>query len=99
MSPGALKSAILRVGTTGQGRVAQLGEHGVRNAGVVGSNPISSTIPKDLRIVPPFTLRNRANYPLTKGNTSTPGPFVLVFEWREEYRGHYDSPLLPVPPG
>ena len=27
------------------GRVAQLGEHGVRNAGVVGSNPISSTIP------------------------------------------------------
>ena len=25
------------------GRVAQLGEHGVRNAGVVGSNPISST--------------------------------------------------------
>ena len=26
-----------------RGRVAQLGEHGVRNAGVVGSNPISST--------------------------------------------------------
>ena len=27
------------------GRLAQLGEHGVRNAGVVGSNPMPSTIP------------------------------------------------------
>jgi hypothetical protein len=28
------------------GRVAQLGEHRVRNAGVGGSNPLSSTIPR-----------------------------------------------------
>ena len=26
-----------------RGRLAQLGEHGVRNAGVVGSNPMPST--------------------------------------------------------
>src|SRR5579872_153320 len=31
--------------TRGYGRLAQLGEHGVRNAGVVGSNPMPSTIP------------------------------------------------------
>ena len=28
-----------------RGRVAQLGEHGVRNAGVGGSNPPTSTTP------------------------------------------------------
>ena len=34
--------------TTAYGDVAQLGEHYVRNVGVVGSNPIISTITKSL---------------------------------------------------
>jgi hypothetical protein len=36
------------------GRLAQLGEHGVRNAGVVGSNPMPSTNPIPLT---PFDFR------------------------------------------
>ncbi len=33
----------MRVETNNRGRLAQLGEHHVRNVGVVGSNPMPST--------------------------------------------------------
>ena len=36
-------SEIIRHRQTGCGRLAQLGEHRVRNAGVEGSNPLPST--------------------------------------------------------
>ena len=39
-----VQNTALRFGATTRGDVAQLGEHHVRNVGVVGSNPIISTM-------------------------------------------------------
>jgi hypothetical protein len=56
---------------TGYGRLAQLGEHGVRNAGVVGSNPMPSTIPKPPSVQCPAPGTGEHKQSQTYSDTST----------------------------
>lgn len=44
--------------STACGRLAQLGEHHVRNVGVVGSNPMPSTRKSHLELAPTENLRS-----------------------------------------